>query len=291
MMHRRGFRLFVAAVLAGGLSTVASLVPTAAHAVGTGCGPSDGVPPVGPGVGSLYEPAQTCVDAHQSLIFVGESFLTDAVNFAGTGTGAGGFTYEYVGYCVLVNWDDATQSTSIISGQGTTGCDFQTTNGHVESPNNSFVGDAPTNGLGLYTAPLFWGPSSANGGNQPGCLNSNGGGISTFTTKDAAGNATSYSSNYTWTNTLNNFTGSISTPSGLKVFNAKIQTAADPAADFTRPDKAKVYQTPLDRTDAGCLDKNINMSSGLLTAGPTLGLSNILVVGTATWDMSAPGTP
>lgn len=265
------------------------------------CAPTGSVPAV-----PLYAPADTCVrNLHRTLVFVGQSILTDGVNFAGTGSGASSFTYDFDGDCVMVDWTTGTQ-TSAPSVSRAVPCVFGTTGGevHQPQPGKNFVGqvlsgteghkDVPAvpvlpnaNGAGPY--PLNWDSDT-----QPSCFNSSGSGTSTFQSYNALGNLESSTSVYSWENGLNNFTGKVTTAGVDYPFNAKIETAAEVAADKVKlGDRTSgfAYAIDVDRTDAGCLDKNLHaINPAYDPVSPSrIGLQAILVVGSATWNIQAPG--
>lgn len=264
-----------------------------------------------PRVPGIYDPADTCIKRmERTLVFVGQAILNNGVNFAGVGDPnitnsagrKGGGNFDFDGICVMVDWQNGTGH-SAPSASAPVPCVFGTTGGHYHGPtaNGNFVGQT----LGGRTGnnldprvPVLPDANSASGlnwnpGDQASCFNSSGGGTSAFTSKGAFGSET-WTSSYTWTNSLNNFVGTISNGSLTGKFNAKIRTDADPAADRVKlGDRTSnfTYNLDVDRTDAGCLDKTINEKVPAYGAGAKsrLGLQALLVAGTATWDIQAPG--
>ena len=308
-------RVVAAASLITGIAVVSQGPPASAGVGVPACAPTGAVPDIN----GVYSPANTCVNNLQrTLVFVGESIISDGVNFAGTGSNVGAGGYGFWGVCVLVDWapEDGTNNHTSVN---TTPCSFNTTGGTYSAPGNEqFVGStlSGTEGHNLScnaspscpfpvlpdangASTLNWDPSS-----QPSCINSSGGGTSSFTAKNAIGNTETWTSNYTWSGSLNNFVGSIGNGAGTYAFNAKIETAAYPVGDRvplgfgsnTAPlfDYGNWGTSQLDRTDAGCLDKTIvqkvpALGPGGQSVSSLIGLRDILVAGTATWDISAPG--
>lgn len=262
-----------------------------------------------PAIPGLYSPADTCVKTLQrTLVFVGQAILNNGVNFAGVGDPslvnsagkAGGGNYDFDGICVMVDWQEGTGTTAP-SAAAPIPCVFGTTGGHYEGPTSTgnFVGQTLEGKTGNNLNPAI--PTTPNANvfgwdpnNQASCFNSSGGGTSAFTSKGAFGQET-WTSTYTWTNSLNNFVGTINKGTTSGKFNAKIRTDADPAADKNKlGDRTSnfTYAIDVDRTDAGCLDKTIRQHvpayGGSLSAS-RVGLQALTVTGTATWDIVAPG--
>lgn len=300
-------RLGVSAALLAGVAMVgtggsASADPVRDNACANKA-PTGSVPAI-PGV---YAPADTCINHLQrTLVFVGQSILTNGVNFGGMGDPsfvnsagkAGGGNFGFDGICVMVDWQSGTGS-SAPSANAPIPCEFNTSNGHFEGPTatGNFVGQTLEGKTGTNVNPAIPNTPNANvfgwdPNNQASCFNSSGGGVSAFTSKGAFGTET-WTSTFTWTNSLNNFVGNITNGTMSGKFNAKIRTDADPAADKnklgTRPDYT--YAFDVDRTDAGCLDKTLHgLNSSYDNVAPSLlGLRALLTVGTATWDIVAPG--
>lgn len=247
-----------------------------------------------------------CAELVQTLVFVGTAGINNGVNLAGTGTGSGAFgpaatatpdtptdangvptsaphadtggTFNYIGQCVMVNWDSPADSSAPVNAL-VTDCTFNTTNGEYHDPAQANPVANPI-GAGLegggpgYQG-LDWAPQ-----NQASCISSSGSGTSSFSSIAPVGaldpTAQVFSSTYRWNNSLSNLRGTISGPSGTFGFDAKIQTQADPSAG-----------PPEDRTAVGCLAKTVN---ALTSAGnvSTTGLNSVLVVGTATWNSTIP---
>ncbi|MBI2169293.1 MAG: hypothetical protein HYU28_07300 [Actinobacteria bacterium] len=208
--------------------------------------------------------------------------------------GNNGGNFNFGGECILVNWDNPE-----LSGiTGVNGCAFNPTTGFYTRPN--FHGTKGGGGGGLFgcienggggqdahaQCPTSWPGTPGDTGlnlepsNQASCTASDGRGTSTFT---ADGGNDRWSSKYTWNDGLSNLRGKIW--AGLPadegtatnyIFDAKIQTQADPRS-------VNVTAEPLDTTAAGCLEKTAAILNPLADPGPSTGLNDVLVVGTASW--------
>jgi hypothetical protein len=240
--------------------------------------PGVSIPPAVPVIGGapVLGAQDPCAELVRTLVFVGSANISNGVNFAGTGTGAAGGSFTFDGDCVMVTWEvPPGPDVSAPVDPLVTTCGFNTTSGTYGAPTNpnpiiNPVGAAIEGASPGYTG-LDWAPST-----QASCLNSNGSGTSSFTSDGALTPAETWTASYTWTNSLNNLRGSITKGTASYGFDAKIEGHADPrAAD------------PLDKTDAGCLQKTLNALTGS-ASGASTGLNTILIVGTSTWRSVVP---
>jgi hypothetical protein len=263
------------------------------------------VPGAVPAVGGtqVLGPQDPCAELYRTLVFVGTASISNGVNFGGTGAGTAGGTFGFDGICVMVSYEDPTDS-SIPTGDPTVSdCQFGTTDGEYHNPSQQTpiikqaFADGPNGG---EPAPngnpvgnlLHWDPLS-----QASCFDSSGSGTSVFTSTSPLGAVETWtSSGYMWENGLSNLRGTIDDgPGGAPgpfAFDAKIEGHADP--------RGTTVAEPLDGTDAGCLQKNLKYLGGTweTTAGPLgvlfpgpnarVGLNEILIVGTASWDTRVP---
>lgn len=287
-------------MVGGGGSASADIVPAdpnCSRALPTGS-------PI-PAIPGVLNPQPTCVKSLQrTLVFVGQAILNNGVNFAGTGSGAAGGTFDFDGICVMVDWQNGTGTSAPVIG-GLTPCVFGSTGGYYTKPGDkgNFVGQTLEGKTGNNLNPAI--PTTPNANvfdwnpdDQASCFNSSGGGTSVFTSRGALGSET-WTSTYTWNNSLNNFVGGIfkgtgTVPANAPRFNAKIRTDADPAADVVKiGDRTSsfTYAIPVDRTDAGCLDKTLHqLNPAYDNVSPSrIGLQALVVSGNATWDIVAPG--
>jgi hypothetical protein len=246
-----------------------------------------------PVLGKVVGPENPCANLNQTLVFVGTADISNGVNFIGTSSGAAGGNFNFTGECVLVNWSSPARSAVLTHGapvvSGVTSCTFvpgattgtYTAPGAGRNPILGPVGDAIGANVPVAGPALAIDPAA-----QASCFNSSGSGSSVFT----ANGVDTYSSTYSWDGSLNNLRGSISDPSGTShVFDAKIETAADPAALagglYPKTPQAGAYDA-FDATDAGCLQKTAAL--GVNDPSGRTGLNDILIVGTATWDSRTP---
>jgi hypothetical protein len=269
--------------------------------------------PFGPGgltvppLGQLVGGEDPCAELYRTLVFVGTAVITNGVNFAGTGNGGSGGTYDFIGVgaegpglCVMVSWSNPADSSGVPT---VADCTFQVTNGTYTDPDqpnpviHGAFGDPADGGLNPVLGPVLkWDPST-----QASCFNSSGEGIATFTSNGLSGAREVWSSDYHWTNSLDNLRGDLSgtrgpgagTPIADKdgstafEFDAKVQTGADTLAAARANAAGNPNANVHDLTAAGCLEKNVNnLTAGTNNAGT--GLNYILVVGTATWKLTAP---
>jgi len=254
-----------------------------------------------------------CADLHRTLVFIGTADISNGVNFAGNGADtngteppfgtAGGGSYNYTGDCVMVNWDSPAASAVASRNLTPTDCFFNTVNGTYSNPSqaNPVINPVGT-ALGGVNPALAFDPQL-----QASCFNSSGTGTATFTAKglDRAltppGTTETWTSNYNWNNSLDNLRGTISgTDShgnnlGSHSFDAKIEAHADPAALAGGLDPKSQFTTydAFDTTDAGCLQKTLAKlgvpGTGNANAN-AIGINDILIVGTSTWDTVTPET-
>jgi hypothetical protein len=244
-----------------------------------------------PVLGKVVGGEDPCADLNQTLVFVGTADISNGVNFIGTSSGAAGGSFNFTGDCVMVDWaSPASTAAGVKHLLPVTDCSFvpgatsgsYTAPGAGRNPILGPVGDAlggPVPALGIDPA------------GQASCFNSSGSGSSVFTTHGLDGSVGSYPSSYSWSGSLNNLRGNINDPAGNShVFDAKIETGADPAALAgglypKAPLTGHAYDA-FDATDAGCLQKTANLGANDATG--VTGLNDILIVGTATWDSRTP---
>jgi len=244
-----------------------------------------------PVLGKVVGGEDPCADLNQTLVFVGTADISNGVNFIGTSSGAAGGNFNFTGDCVMVNWSSPLGSAipskrllpidcTFVPG-ATTGT--YTAPGAGRNPILGPVGDA------LSAAPVAGPALAIDPATQASCFNSSGSGSSVFTPHGIDGSTGNYTSTYSWSGSLDNLRGTIVDPATVShTFDAKIQTAADPAAlaGGLYPKSQFTAYDAFDATDAGCLQK----TAALGVNDPTgkTGLNDILIVGTATWDSRTP---
>jgi hypothetical protein len=257
------------------------------------------------GDGVLAE-EDSCAELLRTIVFVGTASITNGVNFAGNGTHQDdtlgtrthdngtpldtsddypiyGNDYVYEGTCVLVDWENVdVQATGCGFSEGTT---FGTYGGPTTGANGLFnpIGAGLEPESPGYTG-LDWAPND-----QASCTNSSGEGVSDFI---ASGTGETWSSEYTWNESLSNLRGSIwnaADPGTVYPFDAKIEAQADPRGAL-----ADENANAFDFSAVGCLEKTlVNLPNGQTGSQDTnsdefTGLNSILIVGTATWHSVVP---
>jgi hypothetical protein len=243
-----------------------------------------------PALGTVVGPEDPCADLNQTLVFMGTADLSNGLNFTGTSTGAAGGVFTFYGDCAMVNWSSPTGLSGLthflpVVNQ-VTSCTF--VNG---SPGDTGTYSSPGSGRNAIVGPLGDAVGVDPAG-QASCLNSSGSGRSIFTPRGVDGSVGSYVANYSWSGSLDNLQGNITDPAGNDhVFDAKVEAHADPAAVegglYPRRPLAGSGYSASDSTDAGCLQKTADLDPGMHWPG-TIGLNDILIVGTATWDSRVP---
>lgn len=269
--------------------------------------------PDNPGIGEqpVAGPGRVCAELARTLVFIGHADIDNGVNAAGVGgsTSVGdlacafesdgtprtggptnyygqstgtcnendnGGNFLFGGDCLMVNWDAPDQSGAVF----VNGCTFAPTTGFYTRPNfHGEQGGAQgfqqlENGTPGETGLGFEPPFQAS------CTGSDGKGIATFL---ANSGTDVWSSSFQWDNSLDNLRGTIwpdADPGNSYVFDAKVQTQADPRG-------VNVTTEPLDVSAAGCLEKTARTNAGL-PLNNRVGLNSVLVVGTATWRAETP---